>query len=365
MSIKIITKDQIKNNSLEVSISGFQTNYIINENTVEINENIEHGFNLLSIKSQHTLDIIDVKIDGNSIRNYLYLCFIDEKGKKTQPSTFISNSNQLWFLPLIYPYSSWISFILKHIPNGYYGNDLFKDFHFFFPERIKIKNTFNKVISDYFYYDNTYTIIDKKQAGNWYDGSALPYQHLQFEYDKIAITNEIKQNINDLKFDVDAPSQNKINREEFGNYEQWAVCYLIKNSESNKNLSIYEKSQSFKHLKHLYDFINRLPIANLNNFMIAVLPPNSFIYPHTDSANKMFQPKGIASMYFNLEKVDGVFYKLGNVGLVPNNNGVLLNNKKYAHAVVNQGDKSRYVLIVTAVLDKEKLSTLLKEDHTL
>ena len=60
--------------------------------------------------------------------------------------------------------------------------------------------------------------------------------------------------INDLKFDVDAPSQNKINREEFGNYEQWAVCYLIKNSESNKNLSIYEKSQSFKHLKHLYDF---------------------------------------------------------------------------------------------------------------
>ena len=363
MPLKIITKDQIKNNSLEVNISGVHTNYSINKNTVEINENIEHGFNLLSIKSQHPIEIIDVKIDDNSIRNYIYLSFIDEEGKKIQPATHISNTNQSWILPLIYPYSNWITFILKHIANGYYGSDLFKDFYFFFPERIKIKNTFNKVMSDYFYYDSEYTIIDKKQAGNWYDGSALPYQSLQFEYDKIAITNEIKQNINNLKFDVEVSPQNKINLEEFGNYEQWAICYLVEGNESNKNISIYEKSQSFKHLKHLYEFINRLPITNLYHFMIAVLPPNSIIYPHSDSTNRGFQPKGTATMYFNLENVDGVFYKFGNVGLVPNDSGLLLNNKKYAHAVVNESEQTRYVLITySATLDKEKLSTLVNED---
>ena len=64
-------------------------------------------------------------------------------------------------------------------------------------------------------------------------------------------------------------------------------------------------------------------------------------------------------MYFNLEKVDGVFFKFGNVGLVPNDGDLLINNKKYAHAVVNQGDKTRYILTITGVtLDKEKLNTI-------
>lgn len=359
MSLKIITKDQIQKDSLTVDISGVHTDYTIDKTTVEIKQNIEHGFNLLSIKSQNPIEIIDVKIDENSIRNYIYLSFIDEKGKKIQPGTYISNTDQSWILPLIYPYSNWITFILKHIPNGYYGSDLFKDFHFFFPERIKIKNTFSKVLCDYFYHDSEYTIIDKKQVGNWYDGSALPYQPLQFEYDRIAICDEIKQNINDLKFDVDHPGQNKLNLEEFGNYEQWATCSLIEGNESNKNISIYEKSQSFKHLENLYEFINRLPITNLHHFMIATLPPNSFIYPHSDSGNRAYQPTGTTTMYFNLEKVDGVFFKFGNVGLVPNEGGLLINNKKYAHAVVNQGDKTRYILTITGVtFDKEKLNTI-------
>ena len=359
MSLKIITKDQIQKDSLTVEISGVHTDYTIDKTTVEIKQNIEQGFNLLSIKSQHPIEIIDVKIDNNSIRNYIYLSYIDEKEKKIQPATHISNTDQSWMLPLIYPYSNWITFILKNIANGHYGSDLFKDFHFFFPEKIEIKNTFSKVLSDFFYHDSEYTIIDKKQVGNWYDGSALPYQALQFEYDKIAICDEIKQNINDLKFDVDHPGQNKLNLEEFGNYEQWATCSLIEGTESNKNISIHEKSQSFKHLKHLYDFVNGLPITNLHHFMIATLPPNSFIYPHSDSGNRGFQPKGTATMYFNLEKVDGVFFKFGNVGLVPNEGGLLINNKKYAHAVVNQGKQTRYILTITGVsFDKEKLSIL-------
>lgn len=362
MSIKIITKDQIQGNALEIDISGVHTDYTVNGNTVEIKHNIEHGFNMLSVKSQSPMEIIDMKIDGNSIRNYIYLSFIEEKGKRFQPATHISNTDQTWMLPLIYPYSNWISFILKHIPNGYYGSDLFKDFHFFFPDRIKIKNTFSKVLCDYFYNDSEYTIIDKEQVGNWYDGSALPYQRLQLDYNKVALCDEIKQNINDLKFDVDHPGQNKLNLEEFGDYEQWATCSLIQGNEANRNVSIHEKSQSFKHLTHLYEFINELPITNLHHFMIATLPPNSFIYPHSDSGNRAFQPKGTTTMYFNLEQVDGVFFKFGNVGLVPNAGGLLINNKKYAHAVVNQGEQTRYIITITGVtFDKEKLGTLVNK----
>lgn len=47
MSLKIITKDQIQKDSLTVDISGVHTDYTIDKTTVEIKQNIEHGFNLL------------------------------------------------------------------------------------------------------------------------------------------------------------------------------------------------------------------------------------------------------------------------------------------------------------------------------
>ena len=55
MSLKIITKDQIQKDSLTVDISGVHTDYTIDKTTVEIKQNIEHGFNLLSIKSQNPI----------------------------------------------------------------------------------------------------------------------------------------------------------------------------------------------------------------------------------------------------------------------------------------------------------------------
>lgn len=331
-------------------INNEPVNVHVKESSVEIFDPV-HGFARLDIQSIKPLNILDVHIDGNSIRELLYLSFLTENGQRSQPRTDIQNPDAVWTLPIIYPLSQMFSYVQNTLRPGVLGKNIFEQWHLFMPESVKIKKTNPKVLQDFFYKDSQFTLMSKKQPA-WGADNLLPYEKAFVPGDIKKVNKEFEEHIGRMNFSPGYASQNEKNVKEFGLEDTWKYLYVVE-QDNNENMSDWKQRFALdnKIFKELYQFIDQIPKRNVHQGYIAELPSGSFIFPHCDSKpDKWGDLPGCAVLYIPLKHTSNVYFKFANYGLVDLNGPSYINNRRYCHSVVNDSDTPRYILSLSLKL---------------
>jgi hypothetical protein len=176
----------------------------------------QNGFFLINLLAEMDCTVKDIKIDGDSVRELIYLGYKEYNGNKIQPCTHLKAGDR-WYYPCILPLSSFINFVKSKFRNGFIGNDLFELFNIYTPQSVKINDHFPKVLKDYFEFNSSFEVIDRNNNIEWFSGKCmLPYQSCSLEYPKAQMSEEFMNNIHDIDWAESVSRQVDINKKEFG-----------------------------------------------------------------------------------------------------------------------------------------------------
>jgi len=333
---------------------------LLNADLISAEIEIDYGFCMIELSSTNALQIKDVKIDGESIRELIYLSFLLENGERLQPRTDIKGSHHVWCMPIILPLSAFFSFVHNILPHQYLGKNLFDHYDFYFPESVKISKKYPKLMQDYFLYDSHFSIVEKKNINTWNEDVKLPFLQVHFDFDRKNCLQEIISNKKKLDFENIVPMQTKQNEIEYGLTRKWKTSYFIENSKDDDIdlLTNWRKRSTldFTQWPFLYNLLERVPAENIINAYVAELPSGSFITPHKDTKKgKYYKGHYNAVLYLPLSCPDGVYFKFANFGLVNLQANCIVNNVNYSHAVVNSSPHDRFIISLTLLNPSEKM----------
>lgn len=310
---------------------------------------VEHnGFFLINFTPETDCTIKDIKIDGDSVRELIYLGYKDHNGDKIQPCTDIKAGDK-WCYPCMLPLSSFINFVKSKFRNGHIGNNLSEYFNVYMPESIKINDLFPKVLKDYFEFNGSFEVIDKNDNIKWFSGGCvLPYQPCNLKYPKEEMSEEFLNNFNDIDWSESISHQVNINKEEYGldDNKTWKKFELFRDDET---VSWKDKCKvDLTKWPVLSDFLENVPNENILSGLLMELPSGGFIYPHNDSTKEHWgYGENVERLYIPLLGNDeDVYFKFGDFGCIDLSKINFINNAKYPHAVINQSKNNRFVLSI-------------------
>ena len=330
--------------SFGVFIDDDPVSFSIKDNDIIIQSEKQPGFYLFKLKSKFRIKILDVIMDGDSIRNMRWLSFTKKGDNIFQPSDRINDPDEIWCLPLIYPLSSMYNYVLSKIPNGLYGSNLHEKYTFFFPQKIKISNNHPGVLQSYFKHDSCFGIASK-DSSSIVLGADVPFRTFDLAYDRAGIENEIINAIKKqhLVFERKTlPHQTKLNSEEYGYPNPWNYTFFMRSTSSGAITQRFELQGEWKNLLAM---LENLKVKHIKHGFISILPKGSYIYPHCDSMDGRWNndPDHI-DLYVPLVSNQKVYFKFGNFGLVDLRYPHFINNRRFAHSVVNDSDQDRFIL---------------------
>ena len=347
----VVDKKNPLPHNIDISINKKKCHYSVSENKITITDHQRSGFALLTLSCSSPIEFKDIRINGNSIRSLLYLSFICDLEDRQifQPGTIMDQSRHIWCMPLILPLSSFYTEVYNQLGNGQIGKNLFDSHNLFIPESIDIPDHFPQVLQDFFSYDARFCMVSKDRTKDYCDptGAGRPYVAVDFGYDKQALLDEVTANRQDLEQYHVKMHQMDPNRLEFGVTKPWRKYQIIDKSDPDENAPQSEWQSRFE-LGEQWSVVKKtlesLPCDNILKAYFMVLPGGSFIYPHCDYNPNVKQMRSNNWMYMDLSDLRGVYFKIGEYGLVPTEHACLLNNYLHAHSVVNTTDQDRWVM---------------------
>ena len=111
--------------------------------------------------------------------------------------------------------------------------------------------------------------------------------------------------------------------------------------------------------QHLQNFLQAVGYKKILSFSILELDPKSCIPTHIDdhpTSKNLSYITGAKKLYFSYNICKNIYFKLGDAGILPLENPILINTAKHVHAVVNNSNAVRKVLMVYGILDKQSES---------
>ena len=348
-TIELFVKDTIAPDDLEITADHKKVDFSVINNVISI-ASIKAGFHLLRVKLNVDKEITfeDVAIDGSSLRRLVHLSYIEtESGALVQPATHIKNSQQTWILPFACPLSHWIDTVSRQLPREKFGQNLFDDYCFYYPDSIELSNPkFPTVIKDFFEQNYNATIIRKNQT----DPTAIPYLRYQKEISPELLTAASREAEDNLDYIVAHGLKNAQRQENIAEYgdslarKEWRVLWLHEQHAKTVFADLFPA---------MINLIDSLDIDCYASF-IGLLPPNGFIYPHTDTNyldwDEYQHRKGCTQLYISLGWPKDCYIKFAGAGTLNLESGqpYVINNGYFTHAAVNNSDVPRFVLSVRA-----------------
>ena len=323
------------------------------------------GLAMLSIKSLSTskINIENLFIDKVSIRQFLFLSWVEKDNQKIQPCTELWEQDLTWHVPISNPLSLLISIAGEKFKNGELGTNLFDKYDIRYPESINVDSGYPKLVQDFYKYNFDFYVHKKIDKDALYANNNVPYYVLNFKFDARALYQELNSNYEYLiNEEVIKPFQFGYNQDDLGtNFDSklnWRTVYpyIPKKDQTN---SLDDFALDKNRLPLLFDLYQQLPTNTIYHSFISIMPPHSFIAPHID-VRKPSLPQGCAQLYFALNpSPDEHFFKINSVGLVPLiDQIVVVNNQNFTHAVVNQSSEPRYVIGCFADVSKDFYSDI-------
>lgn len=298
----------------------YLTDLVSNTNTFDIDEN---WYEIIIPYQDRDVDIKEIKIDGESLKEILYTGYTTTKKGDIKFIPFLNEDGdfRIWLHGNL---GVLLERTMDCIDNGDYGKNLF-DYYLLTVERNLLRegHSFSPSVDGY---------LKLARGPFWWKkhSEKLPYMILDKEIrNKKEILDELQQ------------------LDSFKLFEKYTGVHT--KSYSNEGYPLIDVEDiEYPYTKELF---KQLGYTKILNFCINTLHPNADIYIHRDQGfedveayNKFI--KGCQQLYIILDgdPQDNVF-KLGCAGRVPTDKPIIVNNSLHAHCVVNYSDKPRTTLL--------------------
>lgn len=320
--------------------------YKIVNNNIIIECNLRYGFHKLTItllESNDAISINDATLDGESLMYTLYMMYTDDSSTNSKRQTTILNErDSTVHLPFINPISHWISFCAEKVPHDKLASRLYEEYEVYYPKPIKIPNSYPKIVQDFFEIDFGFHI--HKKINDPYYSTEVPYAtiDLNFDFDESIISEELLRELEYLKSIARSPKQTAYTNSK----TPWKRIDLVTNTKNTFQLADEFKADPTI-LPHLYNFFQHLGIDNIAHAFLGILAPKEYIVPHCDTYQEYSSIsvlKGCSQLYIPINFKSGNLFKIANVGLIPLDKPLLVNNHNFAHALINDSDEYRFAL---------------------
>ena len=304
------------------------------------------GFHSLAIRllnSDTKIRINDALLDGESVRQTLYTMYtIDKQTLSKRQTTILTDYDNIVYLPFINPIAHWISQCAEKIPYNLLSSGLYESYEVYYPKSVIIPNHYPKILQDFFASNFGFHIHPKVEDP--YYNTSVPFAVLEntIEYNEQLLTTEFLDNFEYLTSLSRKPKQTAY----ISSKKPWTAVDLIINPGSEFNLSTAFKADQTK-LPNLYNFLERLDIDVIVHAFIGILAPGEYITPHCDTYqefNNVSELVGCSQIYIPINFKAGNLFKFANVGLLPLDGPILINNHNFAHALVNDSKEYRFGL---------------------
>ena len=286
------------------------------------NQNIDciNDWHLLTIPFQgQRITIDDILINNESIKHLIYTGYFETtNGEILQPSSTLWQPGifKIWIHPKV---GLMFARIMKQITNGDYGKNLFEKYMLTVDRPVSLTGKYLNSIESFF---NT------GSGPYWHkkDTNEFPYKIIKNPIFETIDKNLIIKN-SESQFQVisDRKSYVKFSYQKYGGEEKAHSFSLNKINcpETVKVLSAI----GYKKLYHIE---------------LQYLAPKSYVPMHIDDGKNI---KGCHKFYWNITNPASVYFKFDCVGLLPIQYPFFYNNGQHVHAVVNDSNAGRYVLI--------------------
>lgn len=342
MQILITTDVLLDCADIDVLINGKALLFTVSDNTVIVDWPSDCGFYLLKLvqKTEKTIKLLDVTVDGCSLRSLIYMSYaISPDGELLYPATVLYKSGMQWILPFFAPVASWVDMVLDKIPPGTLGSTLYSDYNVYYPDTLEIPTNYPQPISDFFSKNFNITVVPKQntQLTPVVD-ITLKFNNSQAILDKVLASSSMLEKL------IATGKSDQFNAVDDPNYKplSWRYYRLV-------SKGVFEVS--YEEFPELYDFFENNNITRVYSVFIAFLEPKSYVYPHRDPV-RPDEFAGASNLYVPLNFSQGNWFRVCNVGTFLLEPGQIraFNIDQYTHAVINDTDKLRLSLIATCVL---------------
>ena len=312
----------------------------LNKTTEHLKNNSEfytvsNWFELIVNYPGYKIEIKDIKINGESILHTLYLgTFIQKKDSIRHycPSLWEAGVFSIWLHPNLGHY---FMSVFSQINNGDYGKNI-NDLYLHTVDRpLQINSKYPEHIRSYF--ANGY-------GPRWWsltDRARLPYQILDIQnVDRNRLLKELKQLPHHMEY---RPGWNAITWQRRG--------------------EIGLPATEFNDISHWPEIVNTLKSAGYTSMINANwlgLDAGNYLQMHRDdiqnvqqmAADEALHFQGCVRFYWSLVHTDGFYFKMGEAGLLPVDQPMLINPTRYAHCVINDSDVQRESMQAWGIFDK-------------
>lgn len=341
--------------NLLVKLNNVKIDYLAQTNTITINNIIQSGINSLSLELlddiEDAIKLVEVTINSVNLRQTMYLAYSNHANGDNFCNTWLTNSVRQLILPFGNPVSHWLAECYKKLPNKSYGTNLYEKYDIYYPQSIKIKETFPKLMQDFMQYDFGFALIDRSMPtkGN----TLVPWMPIKFEYDESALFEEFNNNIDLIKNNYYEPKQNQYNSKESKNIVNWIVAMAVHSDTSRSTNLTNGLVEEFERerLPLFYNVLDRIRAMDIKilHAFIGVVESGSYVAPHCDDFYK-HEPlykdtAGVAQFFIPIGWQPGNLFKFNNVGFIPWENGpYLVNNSDYMHGSINDTPYTRFTI---------------------
>jgi hypothetical protein len=325
---------------LRICVNHQMVDYSILNDTISISCDIDMGIHQLTLQlvDGTRISIIDALVNTASVRHTLYMSYVKTSSDEiSQPATVLWNQSQTWVLPFGNPISFWLGLISNKIQSSDFGKNLYEIYNIIYPETIELDTKYPKVIQDFFKYNFDFFCRPKA------DINFLPQRKCNIDistYDTQEVLTEVADN------QLWIQEHQKLSAQKYYNDQEWHKDYTLWTT-----LKIYDAYKCIlpiDRLPKLQSLIKNLPVNEISQAYLGILPPGSVIAPHTDKkANHVPGTLGCNVLYIPLSWPARNYFKFASGGIVDSNSTWFINNTDHVHALVNDSNQSRVVLTIT------------------
>ena len=337
---------------LEIQVDSAPVDYVISNDCIIINHNIGYGFHMVKFKLlDSNIGKVQIKsgsVDGVDFRQTLYTMFV-WSGSERKQTTILTERDSELYLPFANPISWWLSNCTEKIPGQYFHSKMYEELSVYYPESIDISKKYPKLVQDFFKVNMNFHVHSKKLLDHPYYNNSVPYANLpkKIDYDETKLFDELMSESDYLKQTARIPSQHTYNK--ISSPNRWLVNDLIMSPPDEYNLErkfLIDRTR----VPILYSIFEQLDLDVIVHAFLGILGPGEFASPHIDDYvnNELVIEKfgGCSQIYIPINFKKGNYFKLNNVGLLPTDRPILINNHNFTHALINDSDEYRFGIAI-------------------
>jgi hypothetical protein len=323
----------------------------VENNPIHLLSDYNGWYQLKLHNASDKFEILDIQINGCSIEHVIYTGFaVNIVGQFLQPCLSVWKEVEfcIW---LHTDLGILLNSIYSQIRNGDYGTNLFEKYSLTVDKPLILDSKYPESVKKFF----------AKSAGpHWWhkDNADFPYTVVPVASNRemIESLDLLEQHMRTSTF-YNQPYRITIK----GKNGQWRQLDTPTWTKWSDPMPL-----DCMPINKIKEFLYNIGYRKIISYGILELDPYSYIDVHIDDhpdGKNLKYITGAKKLYMSYNTQENVYFKLGNAGMLPLGEPLLINTVKHVHSVVNNSDKLRKVFMLYGVLKQDIEITGDKQQH--